>query len=200
MSGENALKHDMKEDAQTKSVNDMWNKFKHSLHESIKRHIPSKVLGNRRNIPWMTKSIKRKINRKRRLYKKSKRSNSPRVQKQFRKLRKEIQNELKHEHNKYIQSLFEDKESDSKEHQHSISKRFWSYIKGRRKDNVAISTLREGNQETNNQEEMANILNRQYESVFTDDSGNLPDKGNSTTPDMPCIKFTAKGIENSYES
>ena len=42
---------------------------------------------------------------------------------------------------------------------------------------------------------MENILNRQYESVFTDDSGNLPDKGNSTTPDMPCIEFTAEGIE-----
>ena len=78
-----SLASEIKEDAQTKDVNDMWNKFKNSLQESIKRHIPSKVLGNRRDIPWMTKSIKRKIKHKRRLYKKSNRSNSPRVQKQF---------------------------------------------------------------------------------------------------------------------
>ena len=109
----------------------------------------------------MTKSIKRKINRKRRLYKKSKRSNSPRLQKQFRELRKEIKNELKIEHNRYIQSLFADNESEKKDNQYSITKRLWSYIKGRRKDNVAISTPREGNQETNNQEEMANILDPQ---------------------------------------
>ena len=107
-----SLASEIKEDVQTKDVNDMWSKFKNSLQESIKRHIPFKVLGNRRDIPLLTKHIKRKINRKRRLYKKSNRSNSPRVQKQLRELQKEIQNELKIEQHRYIQSLFADNESE----------------------------------------------------------------------------------------
>ena len=42
---------------------------------------------------------------------------------------------------------------------------------------------------------MSNILNRQYQSVFTDDRGDIPCKGNSAIPDMPAIDFNSKGIE-----
>ena len=55
--------------------------------------------------------------------------------------------------------------------------------------------LRDGDNETTDQEDMANILNRQYESVFTEDSDEIPCKGNSEITDMPHINFSAEGIK-----
>ena len=94
------------------------------------------------------------------------------IMKKNQNLRNEIKkNELKSEHDKYIQSLIMDTDIKNKKEQFSLTKRFLSYIIGRRQENVSISVLREG------ETEMANILNMQYESVFKNDSGTLPDKG-----------------------
>ena len=142
----------------------------------------------------MTREFKSKINRKRRLYRKWKRSNAKQDRMQFEALRREIKRDLKTEHNNYIASLFEQKHQENNVNQFSVSKKFWSYIKGRRKDNISISTLRKDDQETNNPKDMANILNQQYEYVFTDDSNEMPCKGNSEIPDMPSINFSTKGI------
>ena len=61
--------------------------------------------------------------------------------------------------------------------------------------------MKEGDQETSDQNEMANILNRQYESVFTDESSStMPGKGKSTIPDMLSLKFTTKGIEKQLQN
>ena len=198
----NSVKSDLKElsndiaaDYQSKSVNELWNSFKSCLKNSIDRNVPQKKIGNRRDVPWMTREIKRKINRKRSIYRKYKRNNSSSDKKRFEDLRREIKNDLKAEHNTYIGSLFERKEQENTTNKFSVSKKFWSYIKSRRKDNVSISMLRDGDNETNNPEDMANILNRQYESMFTEDSDTIPCKGNSEIPDMPHINFSAKGIE-----
>ena len=39
---------------------------------SIKKHIPQKTLGTRKDVPWMTPEIKRKIRKKQRLYNRQK--------------------------------------------------------------------------------------------------------------------------------
>ena len=91
------------------------------------------------------------------------------------------------------------KTDDSKE-QYSICKKFLSYIKGRRNENTSIPILRKGSHETSDPKEIANILNRQSESVFTGDDSNIPDKGISKTPAMPHIQFTTNGIEKQLHS
>ena len=177
------------------SVNEMWDEFKTTLNDSINKNVPQKQLSQRKNLPWLTKEIKRKINQKRRAYRKMKRTNLVNDKQRFEKLRKEIKCDLRNEHNKYIENLFECKKTDDSKEQYSISKKFWSYIKGRRKENTSIPILREGSHETSDPKEIANILNRQYESVFTEDDTNIPDKGISKTPAMPHIQFTTNGIE-----
>ena len=55
--------------------------------------------------------------------------------------------------------------------------------------------LRYCNKETNDQQQMANILNQQYESVFTKDSGKIPNKGNSKISDMSQINIGTLEVE-----
>ena len=91
-----------------------------------------------------------------------KRSKSHQDKRQFEHLSKEIKCDLKKEHDKYISSLFEPEEADKPNKPFGISKKFWSYIKGKRKDNVSVSVLKENGKETCDKQEMANILNSQY--------------------------------------
>ena len=61
-----------KSDLSSKPVEENWNEFKTTLMSSIKKHIPQKTLGTRKDVPWMTPEIKRKIRKKQRLYNRQK--------------------------------------------------------------------------------------------------------------------------------
>ena len=61
--------------------------------------------------------------------------------------------------------------------------------------NVSISMMWDCNKETNYQHQIVNILNRQYECVFTDDSGKIQYKGKSELPDIPQINFSTLRVE-----
>ena len=60
---------------------------------------------------------------------------------------------------------------------------------------MSVYTLRDGEKETTDPRETSNILNRQYQSVFTDDTGDIPCKRNRVIPDIPAIHFNSKGVE-----
>ena len=65
----------MKENQNHMDVNDLWNYFKNSTIDSIKKNIPTKSNGNKTTLPWVTPQIKKLINKKNKLFKKKK-SNS----------------------------------------------------------------------------------------------------------------------------
>jgi hypothetical protein len=65
----------MKENQNHMDVNDLWNYFKNSTTDSIKKNIPTKSIGNKTALPWVTPQIKKLINKKNKLFKK-KTSNS----------------------------------------------------------------------------------------------------------------------------
>ena len=80
-----------------------------------------------------------------------------------------------------------------------ISKRFWSYIKSTRKDNLGVGTLKSGDTEIVNSEQKAEVLSDQFASVFTDENlFNIPNMGPSTITDIPPLKFDVSGITSLY--
>jgi hypothetical protein len=52
-------------------VNDLWNYFKNSTTDSIKKNTPTKSIGNKTTLPWVTPQIKKLINKKNKLFKNS---------------------------------------------------------------------------------------------------------------------------------
>ena len=60
----------MKENQIHMDVNDLWNYFKNSTTDSIKKNIPTKSIGNKTTLPWVTPQIKKLINKKNKLFKK----------------------------------------------------------------------------------------------------------------------------------
>ena len=62
---------------------------------------------------------------------------------------------------------------------------------------MGIASLQSGDTLVTNSLDKAELLNRQFKSVFTNEPlNNLPDKGPSPHPTMPEISVTCQGIEN----
>ena len=69
----------------------------------------------------------------------------------------------------------------------SITKCFWQYIKAKRKGSSEIPILKSDGKEITGSKQKADILNNQYNSVFTDENPTLPTLGYSDIPDMPNV-------------
>jgi hypothetical protein len=78
----------------------------------------------------------------------------------------------------------------------SLSKNFWKYIKSRKKDSMGISPLQNlpGMYIIDNKGK-AEILNKQYDSVFTDENlEQTPLLGNSSVPSIDQLNITENGV------
>ena len=78
----------------------------------------------------------------------------------------------------------------------SCNKRFWSFIKHLKKDNVTILTLLDNGAEVSDNIGRTEVLNRQFKSVFTKESttSDLPNKGPSPYPDMCHFTIAEEGV------
>ena len=80
---------------------------------------------------------------------------------------------------------------------HPKQKRFWSYIKSLRKDSTGIAPLKDNGRLFNSSKDKADILNRQYQSVFTqeDPDSSIPDPDSKPFPAMKDISVTEEGVK-----
>ena len=96
---------------------------------------------------------------------------------------------------KYIENLIEvgDQEQDQ---QPNKQKRFWNFIKSTRRDNSGVAPLKENGRLYSDPLDKANILNRQYQSVFTNDKdcNTNPTPDGEPAPTMPHIENTTNGV------
>jgi hypothetical protein len=145
-----------------------------NLTETIERNIPSKYTTTRWNLPWMTTEIKQMIRKKQRLYNKAKKSNDKEHWNNFKLYRKNLKDKLQNAHDDYVKNIPTPEETktihidSSRDQIYTTTKKFWSYIKGMEKDSSNISMLKKEGKDIISAEEKANVLNQQYESVFSD--------------------------------
>ena len=80
-------------------------------------------------------------------------------------------------------------------------KRFWSYIKSLRKDNIGILPLKDKGRLFNAPVDKANILNRQYQSTFTqEDTDHVPSPTGSPYLDKEEIQVEKEGIRKQLQN
>ena len=90
----------------------------------------------------------------------------------------------------YINKMITDGMADN-------NKPFWWYVKSQKKDSVGIASLKtENGTFTDDSNKQAEILNSQFQSVFTkDNSSNLPQMGEPEYPKINELKITVEGVE-----
>ena len=173
----------------TGDINHTWNYFKMALSEMIKKNIPQRTITQNHRLPWVTASIRRLTRRRRRARKKARITNKAADWKRSKELDKETKIQLKEAHETYLKDIFTSET-------HRLTKKAWSYIKSQRRDNIGIPPLlNEKGELCEDAEDKAEILSRQYTSVFTQDNPlePVPDVPYSL-PSMPDINIEENGI------
>ena len=72
------------------NVESNWNNFKQAINNTIITHIPQKPSQSRNNLPWITPSVKRLMNRRTCLYRKAKSLQTENVWNDYRILRNKV--------------------------------------------------------------------------------------------------------------
>ena len=115
------------------------------------------------------------IRKKHKLYKRARKSNSQVDWKKFKDLRKATKKRLTIAHDNYLLDLLKTDDMDLETRKPTITKRFWTYIRSKRQDNVGVTPLVINDDVVSDSREKANLLSNYFKSVFTkEDLQNMP--------------------------
>ena len=177
-----------KADCDIKSVDENWDSFKEAIYSSIESNVPSKYNSTRFNLPWMNRSLVRLIRKKNRAFRIAKTEGTHRQWLRFKQLRKQVQKELRKAEQLHLSTTVFDSLKNN-------TKRFWSFIKQKRRDSSGIAALVSNGKLATTANEKAEALSKQYQSVFTkEDLTTLPHPGYKQLPKIPKLIITAEGI------
>ena len=123
----------------TVSVDEMYNKFVEVIRTSTEKHIPHNTLSGRWDAPLVNRNIKRLIRIKKIRYDKAKQSGTPGDWETFKEFRRFVKHELIKSHDEYIKGILD---TDGKDNGSKISKKFWSYVRSKRRDMSGIPVLK----------------------------------------------------------
>ncbi|CAC5388841.1 unnamed protein product [Mytilus coruscus] len=166
----NSKFNNFKEKITEMNIEEYWTLFKTHLFQAMDLHIPSKNLTSRFNLPWVNQHIKKMIRKKDRLYKVAKKYQTKEHWDKFKQYRKAIKTELNLSHKEYIFVMLEVRPSTSEastntQDQYRIGKKYWKYIKSKKRETVGVSTLKVNGETIDSSKGKAEALNAQFQSI-----------------------------------
>jgi len=171
------------------NIEQMWLDVKNFITKCIEKNVPCKMVRQNKGYPWITKRIRKLYRQRDRAFKKMKKYDC-RLEdvNKFKTLKHIAQRETRRAHVNYISDLVAPDGNSS-------PKAFFSYMKHLRKDQSGISDLKHEGQTFADPIKKANILNQQFQSVFTQDPDTNIDMSKSQQyPDMDDITITENGV------
>ena len=168
-----------------------WLMLKEGLNTVIDECIPTKLIKEKHNLPWMTQDIKRIIRRRKRARCKTRRTNSDSDWERYRNLTKLMKQKLKIAHTDHVTNIFE---SDNPR---QINKRAYGYIRSLRNDRVGIPSLTTADgRRAETAEDKAEVLQSQFTSVFTKEDTSIPlPTDYKELPTMPNVVIHPNGVK-----
>jgi hypothetical protein len=172
--------------------------FKEKLHHLSSLHIPTKFTKSRTDLPWLTPKILRQIRKRDKLYTKIKKSHhaNPTLSKSFKALKYSIQKQIRLAYWSYLESVIFSGDSQS-----NSNKKFYSYVKQNKTENCGVAPLKDKGLTFTDPVDKANILNKQFESVFSKPQPlSLKQMCRKiacpkSTPEMPEISISVEGVD-----
>ncbi len=156
--------------ALTKCINDLMSKY-----------VPQKRSSSHRNVPWMNRSLKQLCKRKQRLYNNARKKRTLESWERFKAHQRLTTTSLRKARQEYINNIL----TESLEK--NDSKPFWRYIKAQRQENCGIAPLKDKGQLHPDACKKAEILNKQFTSVFTSDKQDMHASTVIEGPSIPSI-------------
>ena len=141
----------------------------------------------KKSSPWINRNLTKQLKKKSRLYRKAKSSGK---WEKYRHFSKEVKrNTRKAEWNRVNNVIKDNLEQNN-------TKPLFSYCKSKRQDNIGMAPLKSKGNLLTDAKSKANVLIKQFVSVFTRDSGNVtPEIGkHRNTKTVPQLNFDRKGV------
>jgi hypothetical protein len=176
-----------------KSAQQLWEEFRDHLTTSMDVFIPTRIQRNKPdNLPWITTELRRLIRSRKKAFTKQKKTNSVRDRLRYKEVKQLLQRKMREAHWKYLEGIILGDDEDTKT---GKQKRLYTIIKGLKRDSMGVSPLKNQGTLVCEAEEKANILNKQYQSVFTkEDLSSIPSTVGPEQPEMPGITMSINGI------
>ena len=176
-------------------VETLFAETQQSLDRLVRNHVPSKMSSSRFNQCWFDTNTKRMCRKKTRAYKKAKHISSKsdssakakaKAWNRYHIIKRETQRLCRQTYNKYLVDLIDSDPGNNK--------RLGALIKSLRCDQTGVAPLKEGHILHCDPKRKANILNKQFSSVFGIDDDEASAMGPSPYSDMPDIEVTRVGV------
>ncbi|CAC5388160.1 unnamed protein product [Mytilus coruscus] len=159
------------------TIEENWTYFKKIILQATKELIPQKTIGSKQHLLWISTHIKRLIRRRERRYIAAKKHNTKKNWNKYKQMRDLVKKTMNKAHDNYVRQILN--QEDEENTKPSLGKKFWKYLKSRKKDTMGISPLQNNlGEHVIDSKGKSEILDTQYDSVFTtEDIKNMPNMG-----------------------
>ena len=173
------------------TVETKWTDLKEGLTKIMNENIPSRLTSKRHNLPWMNDHLRKEVRKKHKLMQKAKVLDTAEAWDIYREQKRTVQKNIRRAHWKYVNETME------KSLEEGNNKTFWKYIKAKRHDNIGVAGIKSDGVLHQDSKTKAELLNKQFKSVFTKESkeDTLPTLSEPQYPPMPDIKIHTEGVE-----
>ena len=155
-------KYDIDSDIET-----VWTEFKNGLIKACTDHIPHRTTKSKSSLPWIDYETKKMIRRRDRIHKRMKKTGRTDLDAEFKSLKQQIQRRLRRSHWQYVEGLVGEEEKSNEQRRKKANKRLYTYIKSKKTEGSNISPLKDEGQLVTDEKEQAELLNKQFHSVFS---------------------------------
>ena len=178
------------------SVEAKWDDFKKGIFKTMEDDIPCKWTNNRSHLPWLSPKLRNLIKKKHKLMYVAKKSGNRSFWSKYKQHKSITQKLIRQAHWNYVNHILD------KSLEEGNNKSFWKYVKAKRNDNIGVAALKDNGTLHHDSKTKANLLNRQFKSVFTksDENDSLPTVKNCNYPSIENITINVKGVENLLSS
>ena len=179
----------MNRNPECNSVDNNWHSLKETLTVSVSNHVPKKKLKSCKDLPWLTRDIKRAMKYCKKLFDHAKQHNTEESWSNYRRAHNKVNKALQVAHEQYRNRILDTTFSG-----HQCQ--FWKYIKTMKKSTSSIPFLTVNGHTVTKAKDRATALNNQFQSVFTvEDLSNVPEIGTGNYNMMQPIQFSEAGIQ-----
>ena len=168
-------------------INDLWRELNSTIILLQTKYVPSKLTSKRLTHTWFTKARKSKVTKKKKLYIKAKRTNLRSDWNNFREAAAVARKTCKQVYNNFVSKTLSASSSEN-------PRRFFSYVKTKRCENIGIAPLRENGTIVISNIEKARVLNNQFWSVFTKEDFRIPKLTSPLSLEIPKINIDIEGV------
>ena len=173
------------------SVEEKWSAFKNKLTGLLDKYVPSKRTSCRYNAPWITSALKRLSRKKNVSLGKPRKAlgNTGTRDGRYKSCKASINQGMMQAKDKFVTNIINSAFIGNN------TKPFWKFVRAKRCDNTGISPLKEGGRLFSDSQSKADILNRQFTSVFSvEDTTTIPTPPGDVFPSMPDIVVDVHGV------